>query len=124
MRYYPFRLSAPANLPGDTLQFLIAGNFIRYDFESTLAAQNKIHFRTDTGDFITLKPGQSVRLARSFNRVDLSNAANVATLEGFLAIAGPGETVEDSNIQGSVNILGAVTLPATAAGAPGGGGLE
>lgn len=108
MQYFPFQLTVPV-AAGDSLHFDVAGEFIRYDEETTGAAQNKIRFKTDAGDLITLKPGQAAEVPR-FKRVSLENLAGVSTLTGSIAI-GRG-VIWDSNIVGSVLITN-VTASAT-----------
>lgn len=104
MQYYPFTLSAvPAAT--DTTAIETAGAFVRYDEETSGAANNKIIFRTDNGDYFILKPGQSVELERQFKRFTLENKDKLQNLAGQIVVTGVGR-VNDSNIVGNLTLTG------------------
>ena len=104
MQPYPFALTVPP-AAGDTPILNVAGNFIRYDEETNgvAAPNNKVQFKTDSGESVTLKPGQSILTERPFSKIDLTNKMGVASLAGTLVI-GAGQ-LNDSNVQGTVTVL-------------------
>jgi len=102
MDVYPFTLAAPAGA-SDTKFIEAAFTFLRYDEETTGASANRVIFRTDRGDRLVLKPGQSVELERVCSRVSLENRDLLSTLTGSVVLGGGvGVRVNDSNITGSV----------------------
>jgi len=106
MQPYSVQLQAvPVNT--DTKFIDTAGTFVRYDEETSGAANPKITFKTDRGDQFVLKPGQSVELERQFARISLANRDLVSNIAATVVVGGAGARVNDSNIIGTLTLTGA-----------------